>query len=186
MKFVLYILFILAISYNVFPLALGLNRDRRTPHLVNVFHAAVFGLLQGIMYYIGILLGDTFMHLLEENYRFVVFGILTAVSVRMFIEAFKIRKGARLFSFDNYVKFMIMGIAAGINTLIVGMTATYLTPFAGLMPVMLVAGGFAWSITGISMNLTRKNIILSSLLHLNSAIFIFIFGIIFLLTQNWL
>jgi putative Mn2+ efflux pump MntP len=185
LKYVLYILLILAVSYNVFPLALGLNRDRRTPHLVNVFHAAVFGLLQGIMYYIGITLGDTFMHLLEANYRFVVFGILAAVAVRMSIEAFKIRKGARLFSFDNYIKFMIMGVAAGINTLIVGMTANYLSPFAGLMPLLLVAGGFAWSITGISMNLSRRNIILSSLLHLGFAIFIFIFGIVFLITSNW-
>lgn len=186
LKYAFYILFILALSYNVFPLALGLNRDRRTPHLVNVFHALVFGLLQGIMYYLGILLGETFMHLFTENFRLVVFGILGAVSVRMFIEAFKIRKGARLFSFDNYVKFVIMGIAAGINTLIIGMTASYLSPFESLMPVLLVAGGFAWSIAGISMNLTRKNIILSSLLHLISATLIFIFGLLFLVTKNWL
>jgi putative Mn2+ efflux pump MntP len=186
LKYALYILFILAISYNVFPLALGLNRDRRTPHLVNVFHAIVFGLIQGIMYYIGISLGETFMHLFADNFRLVVFGILGAVSVRMFIEAFKIRKGARLFSFDSYVKFVIMGIAAGINTLIIGMTASYLSPFESLMPLLLVAGGFAWSIAGISMNLTRKNIILSSLLHLISATFIFIFGLLFLVTKNWL
>ncbi len=186
MKFALYILFILAISYNVFPLALGLNRDRRSPHLVNVFHAIIFGLLQGIMYYIGVTLGDTFMHLLEENYRFFVFGILGAVAVRMAIEAFKIRKGARLFSFDNYVKFMIMGVAAGINTLIIGMTANYLSPFGHLMPALLVAGGFAWSIAGISMNLSRKNIILSSFMHLGSAMVIFIFGLLFLVTKNWL
>jgi putative Mn2+ efflux pump MntP len=186
LKYALYIIFILALSYNVFPLALGLNRDRRTPHLVNVFHAAVFGLLQGIMYYLGITLGDTFMHLLTQNYRFVVFGILAAVAVRMSIEAFKIRTGARLFSFDNYVKFIIMGIAAGINTLIVGMTASYLSPFGSMMPVLLVIGGFAWSITGISMNLSRKNVILSSFLHLASAVLIFIFGILFLVTLNWL
>lgn len=104
----------------------------------------------------------------------------------MFIEAFKIRKGARLFSFDNYVKFVMMAIAAGINTLIIGMTASYLSPFENLMPLLLVAGGFAWSIAGISMNLTRKNIILSSLLHLTSGTLIFIFGLLFLVIKNWL
>lgn len=186
MVYVLYILFIIAVSYNVFPLALGLNRDHRTPHLVNVYHALIFGLLQGIMYYLGITLGDTFMHLLEAQYRLVVFGILAAVAIRMLIEAFKIRKGARLFSFDHYVKFMIMGVAAGINTLIIGMTAAYVKPFGYLMPILLVAGGFAWSIAGISMNISRKNIMLSSLLHLCAAVFIFIFGLIFLVTQDWL
>lgn len=185
-KIALTILFILALAYNVFPLALGLNRDRRTPHLVNVFHALIFGLLQGILYWVGVLLGDTFMHLLDQQQKLVVFGILAAVGVRMFLEALKIRRGERLFSFDNYVKFMVMGIAAGINTMIVGMAASYYTPFGMLAPLLLVAAGFAWSIAGISMNLSRKNIILSSLIHLVAGIYLLFFGLLYFITNNWL
>lgn len=179
-------MFILALAYNVFPLALGLNRDRRTPHLVNVFHALIFGLLQGILYWVGVLLGDTFMHLLDQQQKLVVFGLLAAVGVRMFLEALKIRRGERLFSFDNYVKFMVMGIAAGINTMIVGMAASYYTPFGIFAPLLLVAAGFAWSIAGISMNLSRKNIILSSLIHLLAGIYLLFFGLLYFITNNWL
>ncbi len=63
------------------------------------------------------------MYLFVVRYKLAVFAILFAVSIRMSIEAFKIRKGARLFSFDNYIKLLILSIAAGINTLIVGMAA---------------------------------------------------------------
>lgn len=186
MKIALYILFVLALSYNVFPLALGLNRDRRNSHLLNVFHALVFGLIQGIMYWLGVLLGGTFMHLLEDSQKIVVLGVITAVAIRMVLESLKIRRGERLFSFDNYVKFAVMGIAAGINTLIIGMTASYLSPFGNLLPLLLVIAGFAWSIAGISMNLSRNNIILSSLLHLVGGIYLFIFALLYFFTQNWL
>lgn len=185
MKYFLYILFIIALAYNTFPLALGLNRDHRNKHLTNLLLAAIFGLLQGIMYYIGSLLGDTFMHVFILRYKWVVFGIIIAVSVRMMLEAFKIRKGERLFSFDNYVKFIIMTIAAGINTLIIGMTANYFSPFSELMPMFLVAAGFLWSIAGISMNLSRTNILLSSMMHLGASIVLFIVALVYILTNNW-
>ncbi|PKP53686.1 MAG: hypothetical protein CVT92_02895 [Bacteroidetes bacterium HGW-Bacteroidetes-1] len=185
MKYFLYILFIIALAYNTFPLALGLNRDHRNKHLTNLLLAAIFGLLQGIMYYIGSLLGDTFMHVFILRYKWVVFGIIIAVSVRMMLEAFKIRKGERLFSFDNYVKFIIMTIAAGINTLIIGMTANYFSPFDELMPVFLVAASFLWSIAGISMNLSRTNILLSSMMHLGASIVLFIVALVYILTNNW-
>lgn len=172
-------------AYNTFPLALGLNRDHRNPHLTNLLLATVFGLLQGLMYHMGALLGDTFMHVFVIRYKWVIFGIMGAVSIRMILEALRIRRGERLFSFDNYVKFVIMAVAAGINALIIGMTAGHFSPFNGLMPILLVISGFVWSIAGISMNLSRTNILLSSLLHLIAAAIIFVVALVYLLTNNW-
>lgn len=172
-------------AYNTFPLALGLNRDHRNPHLTNLLLATVFGLLQGLMYHMGALLGDTFMHVFVIRYKWVIFGILGAVSIRMILEALRIRRGERLFSFDNYVKFVIMAVAAGINALILGMTAGHFSPFNGLMPILLVIAGFCWSIAGISMNLSRTNILLSSLMHLVAAAVIFVVALVYLLTNNW-
>ncbi|MDV7393868.1 hypothetical protein RZS08_20990, partial [Arthrospira platensis SPKY1] len=71
MKYLLYILFIIAVAYNTFPLALGLNRDHRNPHWMNFLLASVFGVTQGIMYQLGILLGDTFMHLFVIRFKWV-------------------------------------------------------------------------------------------------------------------
>lgn len=184
-KAIIYTLFIISVAYNTFPLALGLNRDHRNPHLTNILLAAVFGLLQGLMYHIGSMLGDTFMHVFVIRYKWVVFGIMGAVSIRMMMEAFRIRRGERLFSFDNYVKFVLMAIAAGINTLIIGMTAGHFSPFEGLMPVGLVVTGFLWSIAGISMNISRTNILLSSVLQLFSAGIIFFTALLYLFTNLW-
>lgn len=181
----LLILFIVSVAYNTFPLALGLNRDHRNPHLTNVLLAIVFGLIQGVMYHLGALLGETFMHLFVIRYKWVVFGVLTAVSIRMLMEAGRIRRGERLFSFDNYVKFLMMAVAAGINTFIIGMTAEHFSPFDGQMPVVLVAAGFTWSIAGISMNISRTNILLSSLLQVLSAVVIFSVALIYLITNQW-
>jgi|GEM_PF-829415 putative Mn2+ efflux pump MntP len=186
LKYLLYTLFIAALAYNTFPLALGLNRDHRNPHWLNMILAATFGLLQGVMYHLGALLGDTFMYLFVIRFKWVVFGILVAVSIRMLLESVKIRRGARLFSFDNYIKFLIMTVAAGINTLIAGMTAMYFQPFGALMPLLLVIAGFSWSIAGVSMNLSRINILLSSALHLASSIAIFIVALVYMLTSQWL
>ncbi|MDP3445943.1 MAG: manganese efflux pump, partial [Ignavibacteria bacterium] len=102
MKYILYILFIIALAYNTFPLALGLNRDHRNSHFTNIVLATIFGLIQGVMYYLGDLLGDSFMHVFVLRYKYVVFGIFVAVSIRMLLEALRIRRGERLFSFDNY------------------------------------------------------------------------------------
>jgi putative Mn2+ efflux pump MntP len=173
------------VAYNTFPLALGLNRDHRNSHLTNLLLATVFGLLQGLMYHMGALLGDTFMHVFVIRYKWVIFGILGAVSIRMILEALRIRRGERLFSFDNYVKFVIMAVAAGINALIIGMTAGHFSPFNGLMPILLVIAGFCWSIAGISMNLSRTNILLSSLMHIIAAAVIFVVALVYLLTNNW-
>jgi putative Mn2+ efflux pump MntP len=179
-------LFIISVAYNTFPLALGLNRDHRNSHFNNVLMAIVFGLIQGVMYHLGDLLGKTFMHVFVLRYKWVIFGILTAVSIRMMMEAFRIRKGQRLFSFDNYVKFTIMAIAAGINTLIIGMTAGHFSPFNGMMSLLLVICGFFWSITGISMNLSRVNVLLSSFFQIIAASIIFIVALVYLLTNNWI
>jgi len=173
------------VAYNTFPLALGLNRDHRNSHLTNLLLATVFGLLQGLMYHMGALLGDTFMHVFVIRYKWVIFGILGAVSIRMILEALRIRRGERLFSFDNYVKFVIMAVAAGINALIIGMTADHFSPFNGLMPILLVIAGFCWSIAGISMNLSRTNILLSSLMHIIAAAVIFVVALVYILTNNW-
>jgi putative Mn2+ efflux pump MntP len=184
LEYFIYILFIFAIGYNVFPLALGLDRDNRNSLITNLLHAIIFGLIQGVMYKLGAWLGSTFMYLFVVRYKLAVFAILLAVSIRMSIEAFKIRKGARLFSFDNYIKLLILAIAAGINTLIVGMAADYLTPFETLMTALLIVAGFVWSIIGISMNLTRQNIILSSMAHLGAAIIILLTGLVYLFSSN--
>ena len=173
-------------AYNAFPLALGLNRDHRNPHWLNVLHSLVFGLVQGAMYHLGSMLGDTFMHLFVIRFKWVVFGILLAVSFRMLLEAVKIRKGARLFSFDNYSKFLIMTVAAGINTFIVGMTSMYFQPFGYLLPLFLVVAGFCWSIAGISMNLSRTNILLSSAFQSVASAVIFIVALLYLIFNNWL
>jgi putative Mn2+ efflux pump MntP len=184
-KYALYILFIIAVAYNTFPLALGLNRDHRNSHLTNLLLASVFGLLQGLMYHLGSLLGNSFMHLFVVRYKWVVFGIFVAVSVRMMLEALRIRRGERLFSFDNYVKFIIMAIAAGINTLIIGMTSNYFSPFNGMMVMLLFVAGFCWSIAGISMNMSRTNILLSSAMHFAASIAIFVVAMVYLFTNNW-
>lgn len=184
MEHIIYVLLIFALAYNTFPVALGLDRDNRNSLFVNLLYAVIFGLSQGLMYKLGSLLGGEFMYLFVIRYKLAVFAILFAVSIRMFIEAFKIRKGARIFSFDNYIKLIIIAIAAGINTLIVGMAAEYLSPFETLRILFLILAGFTWSIIGISMNLTRKNIMLSSFLHLTAGIIVLLTGTVYLLSTH--
>ncbi|MCE1201765.1 MAG: manganese efflux pump MntP family protein [Bacteroidia bacterium] len=179
------ILFVIALAYNTFPLALGQNRDHRNSHVKNVVMATIFGLIQGIMYHLGDLLGNTFMHLFIKRYKWVVFGILVAVAIRMAMEAFNIRKGSRLFSFDNYSKFIIMAVSAGINTFIIGMAGFHFMPYGSLLPMLLVGAGFAWSIAGISMNISRVNILLSSVLQFFASGALLIVAVLYLLTNLW-
>lgn len=182
---ILNLLFTVALAYNTFPLALGQNRDHRNSHLKNIIMATIFGLIQGVMYHLGDLLGHTFMHLFVKRYKWVVFGILFAVAMRMALEAFNIRKGSRVFSFDNYSKFLIMAVSAGINTFIVGMTGYHFMPYGSAMPLLLTIAGFSWSIAGISMNISRVNILLSSAFQFIAAGVLFLIGLLYLITNLW-
>jgi putative Mn2+ efflux pump MntP len=185
MLHVLNILFIIALAYNTFPLALGQNRDHRNSHLKNVIMATIFGLIQGVMYHLGNILGNTYMHLFVKRYKWVVFGILVAVAIRMAMEAFNIRRGSKLFSFDNYSKFVIMAVSAGINTFIIGMAGYHFMPYGSLLPLLLVGAGFAWSVAGISMNISRTNILLSSVFQFFAAGILLVVAFMFLFTKLW-
>ena len=140
----------------------------------------IFGVVQALMIYLGLLLGQRFMHLLSPHYQIVIFAIFGLIAFRMIMEALKIRKESRLFVFETYPKLFIVAVAASINTLIAGIAVSGLQIEINTMPLAFMISGFVWAIIGQSLPVNRINILMASVSQLISAFIIFVISFLYL------
>ncbi len=123
MNWLIYTLIIFALSVHVLPSGINLNvgMDRLKAFVATV----IVALLQVLMFGVGKLLGSSFLHLIGGWGKGVVFVVFFLISVRMVMEAFKIRKGEIHQSLDNPKLMALTGLAQGIDAFLVGMMFYY-------------------------------------------------------------
>ena len=83
---------------------------------------------QFILFLTGYLLGQRFMHLMDDFRGTVLFIGFFLIGVRMIVEAFRVRKGERTFALESTKHVLLASLAQGINTFLAGLLFTYL-PF---------------------------------------------------------
>ncbi len=132
------------------------------------------------MVYLGVLLGQRFMHLLSEHYQIIIFAIFGLIAFRLIMESLKIRKENRLFVFETYPKVFIVAVAASINTLIAGMAISGLQLEIDALPLAFLLAGFIWALVGQNMPVNRINILMASVSQLISAFILFVISFLYL------
>lgn len=177
------ILFILALTCNVFPFALGLNKDNQTSTKVNLFYSLCLGLLFGILFWTGSLLGSTFMHVLNKYVYIFVFAIFLMISIRMIVNAYKVRKGTTIFYIENFKTLFIISIVSGMNAFMIALGADYFSNWGFYLPVGIVLGAFVWSIIGALLPVTKINVLITSFALSISSVIIFVLGIVYLVSS---
>ena len=170
---ILNILFIIALTFPVAVASAAFSKIDNEQLAVNnvqsvgrnLMTALILALGQGVMYTMGGLLGETFMHLLEKLSKWIVLGLCFSVSFRMLLDTLKIRNGENLYYIQNTKHLFLLSIALGVNAFIVGLMADFYEPFQNITPYLLIGVAFIWSLIEMVIPFSKMKLTLNSLLN---------------------
>lgn len=159
--FVIIILFILSIQ--VFPVAVGINVSNKPAKAILII--IVLSFVQLATYWLGLKLGNLFMHLMDGFKGAVFFIGFLIIGIRMLIETININKGERTYSINSINHVLLASIAQGINTFFVGLLFYYLVIDQKLTLIILLIMSVIIATVGIVMKPGRFPLSLASLAY---------------------
>lgn len=135
---------------------------------------------QGLMYWLGSLLGGTFMHKFAGFAKVIVMIFCFMIAFRMVTDTLKIKSGKNLFLIDKPKQLIILSIALGVNPLIAGLIAgeAFLPLFGKTTPIILIGLSLIWGLIGIGTKFSQTKLLINSLLNIASALAILATGIV--------
>jgi len=155
-------LVLIALSVQVLPVALGIDPKKG---FISFGHGLILIVSQLLFLYVGFLLGNRFLHLLENYKEIVIFMGLFLIGVRMIMDAFKIRKGERTYILDNTTTLIMASVAQGINTLLAGLILSYISFTISQLMFVLLISTFVVTILGVLLKAKKYSYALSALLY---------------------
>lgn len=99
------------------------QKDIKTSYALKI--AASFGFFQAIMPVLGWLLGLTFKDLIADFDHWIAFGILSAIGLKMFVEAFK-KENKQELNITSFWVLISLSVATSIDAMIVGISFAFL------------------------------------------------------------
>ena len=159
---------VFVLSFQVLPVALGIDRHKSIVQTIWFTLLLIVG--QVLLFYVGYLLGQRFMHLMEEFKGTVIFVGFFLIGIRMIVEAFKVRKGERTFTFDSTLPVLLASLAVGINTFLAGLLFTFLPFEISWLIMILTFTTLIMAGIGTLMNPEKTAFSLSSFLFLAGGI----------------
>lgn len=173
----------MALSCNVFPYALGLNKDKDNSTSTYILYPLCLGLILGVLFWLGSLLGSTFMHILGNFTYIVVFTIFMMIGARMIMNAYKVRKGTNIFYIETFKTLFVIGIVAGMNVFMIGLGAEYFTTWNFYFPIGIGLGSIVWSVIGTLLPVTKINVLISSLALFISSLIVIVLAFVYLVSN---
>lgn len=172
--------FIIALTFCVETAATAFNVEEKNSWGRNMLFISVLALGQGLMYWLGSLLGGTFMHMVEQFSKIIVIALCLAIAFRMTLDTLKIKNGKNLFLIDDIKHLIFLTIALGFNALIAGLMASepFLPLFGKTTPLYIIAASLLWGIVGISTKFSPIKLIINSLLNMIAALSVLATGIV--------
>ncbi|MBR7176259.1 MAG: manganese efflux pump [Bacteroidales bacterium] len=182
------ILFIIALTFPVAAASTAfgsINNEQCTMNNVqrwgrNLMFALVLALGQGLMYYLGSLLGGTFMHLLTKLSKWIIFALCFSVAYRMLLNTLKIKKGENLYFIETKKQLLLLSIALGVNAFIVGLMYEFMPMFHYYTPCIMMIVAFVWAIVMMLIPFSKMKLTFNSLLNLIFAAVILVRGLLIL------
>lgn len=178
---ILNILFIIALTFPVAVASTAFGIQEKKEWGRNLMFALILALGQGVMYSLGGLLGGTFMHLMASYSKWIVLALCFSVSFRMLIDTLKIKKGENLFLIESKKHLLLLSIALGVNSFIVGLMSDFYPLFQKLTPYILMAAAFLWSMIAVAIPFSKMKLTVNSLLNVIFAALILVSGLIVLI-----
>lgn len=177
------ILYVLALTTSIVPWAVGLEPKGESTASRQVLVALVFAATQALMAFIGYLLGQMVGYLFGDLLRYVTFGMMIIVAVKMIVDSMKVLKGKRLYSFTSNWGYLLLGIMASMNTLLLSICCQGYMPFEHWYFLAVAAAGFVWAWPSVRTLYTPKMLRNTSFIEFSGAVFLIVIAILYLFTD---
>lgn len=176
----MYYLFIIALTFCICVASTAFNIEKKNGWWRNMLFVCALAAGQGLMYWLGSLLGGTFMYKFESFAKVIVLLLCFMIAFRMVMDTLKIKSGKNLFLIDKPKQLIILAIALGINTLLAGLIAgdAFLPLFGKTTPLLILGTSLIWGLIGIGTKFSQTKLLINSLLNIASALAILATGIV--------
>ena len=174
------ITFVIALTFCVCVASTAFNLEQKNGWWRNALFVCALAAGQGLMYWLGSLLGSTFMHMFEGYAKIIVLIICFMIAFRMMMDTLKIKSGKNLFLIDKPKQLIILSIALGINALIAGLIAdaAFLPLFGKITPLYIIGISLIWGFIGIGTKFSQTKLLINSLLNVLTALAVLATGFV--------
>lgn len=172
--------FVIALTFCVCTASTSFNIEQKNGWWRNMLFVLALSAGQGLLYWLGSLLGGTFMYKFESFAKVIVLLLCFMIAFRMVMDTLKIKSGKNLFLIDKPKQLIILAIALGINTLLAGLIAgdAFLPLFGKTTPLLILGTSLIWGLIGIGTKFSQTKLLINSLLNIASALAILATGIV--------
>lgn len=177
------ILYVLSLTTSVVPLATGLEPKGESPLMRRVLVSLVFATTQALMAFLGYLISTVIGYMFGDLLPYLVFAMMLVVAVKMIVDAMKVLKAKRLYSFSSNWGFLLLGILAGMNTLLLGICSEGYMPFGNWYFLAVALAGFLWAFVSVRTEFTPKMLRSTSFIEFSGAVFLIVIAILYLFTD---
>lgn len=174
------LVFVISLTFSICVASTAFNIEKRSGWWRNMLFVCALAAGQGLMYWLGSLLGGTFMHKFAGFAKVIVMIFCFMIAFRMVTDTLKIKSGKNLFLIDKPKQLIILSIALGVNPLIAGLIAgeAFLPLFGKTTPIILIGLSLIWGLIGIGTKFSQTKLLINSLLNIASALAILATGIV--------
>ena len=172
--------FVIALTFCVCVASTAFNVEKKNGWWRNMLFICALAAGQGLMYWLGSLLGGSFMYKFAGFAKVVVLIICFMIAFRMILDTLKIKNGKNLFLIDKPKQLIILSIALGINALIAGLIAdaAFLPLFGKITPLYIIGFSLIWGLIGIGTKFSQTKLLVNSLLNVVAALAVLATGIV--------
>ena len=156
------VLILMSLSFQVFPVAVGINQKK--DFVQSVWFASLLMLGQLFFFLVGYLLGDRFMHLMAGFKGVVIFIGFFLIGIRMIMEAFTVIKGERTYIIENTKTAIMASAAQGTNTFLAALLFTFLPVESQWLMIVLVIFSLIVTFIALFLKPGKRGFTLSSML----------------------
>lgn len=174
------LVFVIALTFCICTASTAFNIEKRSGWWRNFLFVCALAAGQGLMYWLGSLLGGTFMNRFEGFAKVIVFILCFMIAFRMILDTLKIKSGKNLFLIDKPKQLIILAIALGINALFAGLIAgdAFMPLFGKITPLYIIGFSLIWGLIGIGTKFSQTKLLVNSLLNVVAALAILATGIL--------
>ena len=175
--------FVIALTFCICVASTAFNVEKKNGWWRNMLFVIALAAGQGLMYWLGALLGGTFMYKFAGFAKVIVLIFCFMIAFRMVLDTLKIKTGKNLFLIDKPRQLIILSIALGINALIAGLIAgeQFLPLFGAITPLYIIGLSLIWGLIGIGTKFSQTKLLINSLLNIVAAVLILTTGIVSIL-----
>ncbi|MCR5645915.1 MAG: manganese efflux pump MntP family protein [Bacteroidales bacterium] len=177
------IVYVLALTTSIVPWAVGLEPKGESTPSRQVLVALVFAATQALMALLGHLLGMMVGYLFGDLLKYVTFGMMVIVAVKMIVDSMKVLKGKRLYSFTSNWGYLLLGILAGMNTLLMSVCSQGYMPIGNGYFLAIAGAAFLWAWPSVRKLYTPKMLRTTSFIEFSGAVFLIVIAILYLFTD---